>query len=234
MTLVNVAPENESDAQGKPGTSARTFFKGPASSLNGAVAAELGMHPRYTDTARNGFAVRPRRVCPGALSEKRILSITSSVSLIVGISISHPFHVLHHAEPAFFLSCEDMTSQIVENIWPLSAAASHIDAVSSPIGVLPLRTFIQEILRRGRTSYSTLHVTLYYMIRFHVLSHKLTKEQSRSPSRMRAMHCGRRMFLTALILASKYLQNDSYSACAWSKISGFNTSEINHNELMFR
>ena len=121
----------------------------------------------------------------------------------------------------------------MENIWPLSAAAFHIDAASSPIWALPLRTFIQEILRRGRTSYSTLHVTLYYMIRFYVLSHKLTKKQTRSPSRMRAMHCGRRMFLTALILASKYLQDYSYSARIWSKILGFNTSEINHHKLMF-
>ncbi|GLI79307.1 PHO85 cyclin-5 [Penicillium ochrochloron] len=125
-----------------------------------------------------------------------------------------------------------MTCQIAENIWPLSTVTSHIDAVSCPIGVLPLRTFIHQILPRGRTSYSTLHVTLYYMIRFHVLSHKLTKEQSRSPSRMRAMHCGRRMFLTALILASKYLQDHSYSALEWSLISGFNTSEINRNSQL--
>lgn len=50
---------------------------------------------------------------------------------------------------------------------------------------------------------------------------------------MRAMQCGRRMFLAALILASKYLQDRNYSARAWSKISGLNTLEINQNELMF-
>lgn len=49
----------------------------------------------------------------------------------------------------------------------------------------------------------------------------------------RAMQCGRRMFLAALILASKYLQDRNYSARAWSKISGLQTQEINQNEMMF-
>lgn len=41
------------------------------------------------------------------------------------------------------------------------------------------------------------------------------------------------MFLAALILASKYLQDRNYSARAWSKISGLNTQEINQNEIAF-
>lgn len=61
----------------------------------------------------------------------------------------------------------------------------------------------------------------------------LTKDQSRDKPICRAMQCGRRMFLAALILASKYLQDRNYSARAWSKISGLNTAEINRNELMF-
>lgn len=50
---------------------------------------------------------------------------------------------------------------------------------------------------------------------------------------IRAKQCGRRMFLAALILASKYLQDRNYSARAWSKISGLNTQEINVNEKAF-
>lgn len=130
---------------------------------------------------------------------------------------------------------KDTASQIVENIWPLSAAASRSDAATGSKGVLPLRTFIQETLRRSRTSYSTLQVALYYLIKIkpHVPAHDFTKEQPRDQSMMRAMQCGRRMFLAALILASKYLQDRNYSARAWSKISGLNTLEINQNELMF-
>lgn len=102
-------------------------------------------------------------------------------------------------------------------------------------GVLPLRTFIQETLRRSRTSYSTLQVALYYLllIRPHVPKHDFTMEQPEDAHSIRALQCGRRMFLAALILASKYLQDRNYSARAWSKISGLNTQEINQNEMAF-
>ncbi|EED15338.1 G1/S-specific cyclin Pcl5, putative [Talaromyces stipitatus ATCC 10500] len=102
-------------------------------------------------------------------------------------------------------------------------------------GVLPLRTFIQETLRRSRTSFSTLQVALYYLIKIrpHVPNHDFTMEQPRDSPCARAMQCGRRMFLAALILASKYLQDRNYSARAWSKISGLHTQEINQNEMMF-
>ncbi len=102
-------------------------------------------------------------------------------------------------------------------------------------GVLPLRTFIQETLRRSRTSYSTLQVALYYLvlIKPHVPSRDFTMEQVDDCYASRAIQCGRRMFLAALILASKYLQDRNYSARAWSKISGLNTQEINQNEMAF-
>lgn len=41
------------------------------------------------------------------------------------------------------------------------------------------------------------------------------------------------MFLAALVLASKYLQDRNYSARAWSKISGLPVNEINSNEMTF-
>lgn len=113
--------------------------------------------------------------------------------------------------------------------------ALRSDSSTGCKGVLPLRTFIQETLRRSRTSYSTLQVALYYLIKIkpHVPNQDFTKEQPHGKAACRAMQCGRRMFLAALILASKYLQDRNYSARAWSKISGLNTAEINQNELMF-
>lgn len=127
----------------------------------------------------------------------------------------------------------DNSSSIVEAIWPLSSVPCRED--TSAKGVLPLRTFIQETLRRSRTSYSTLQVALYYLILIkpHVPSHDFTMEQPRDGASTRALQCGRRMFLAALILASKYLQDRNYSARAWSKISGLQTTEINQNELSF-
>ncbi|KAM0560995.1 hypothetical protein ACHAPJ_003495 [Fusarium lateritium] len=133
----------------------------------------------------------------------------------------------------FVDSLVDSSTQIVEAIWPLSSVVCRNELGSK--AVLPLRTFIQETLRRSRTSYSTLQVALYYLILIkpHVPKHNFTMEQPEDRHADRALQCGRRMFLAALILASKYLQDRNYSARAWSKISGLNTQEINQNEIAF-
>jgi hypothetical protein len=122
----------------------------------------------------------------------------------------------------------DFSVQIIAAIWPLSSIACRSGMGNK--GILPLRTFIQETLRRSRTSYSTLQVTLYYLILIkpYVPEHDFTMEEP-----VRALQCGRRTFLSALILASKYLQDRNYSARAWNKISGLNTLEINQNEVAF-
>lgn len=127
----------------------------------------------------------------------------------------------------------DSSTQIVEAIWPLSSAPCRAEPGNRT--VLPLRTFIQETLRRSRTSYSTLQVALYYLvlIKPHVAKRSFTAEQYEDRYSDRALQCGRRMFLAALILASKYLQDRNYSARAWSKISGLGVQEINQNEVAF-
>ncbi|KAH0497110.1 hypothetical protein TgHK011_004443 [Trichoderma gracile] len=133
----------------------------------------------------------------------------------------------------FVDSLVDSSTQIVEAIWPLSSAPCRPEPGNRT--VLPLRTFIQETLRRSRTSYSTLQVALYYLILIkpHVPKRGFTVEQYEDRYADRALQCGRRMFLAALILASKYLQDRNYSARAWSKISGLNVQEINQNEIAF-
>ncbi|CAI6269283.1 unnamed protein product [Periconia digitata] len=133
-----------------------------------------------------------------------------------------------------FVDClVDSATQMVEIIWPLSVPSSRCETTAR--GVLPLRTFIQETLRRSRTSYSTLQVALYYLIliKGHVPKHDFTMEQPEDVASLRSLQCGRRMFLAALILASKYLQDRNYSARAWSKISGLKVCEINTNEMAF-
>ncbi|EGX53982.1 hypothetical protein AOL_s00004g641 [Orbilia oligospora ATCC 24927] len=126
----------------------------------------------------------------------------------------------------------DTAAQIVEAIWPSSMQKPCEPSLGR---VLPLRTFIQETLRRSRTSYSTLQVALYYLfvIRAFIPIDEAALHLSESCPDARALQCGRRMFLAALILASKYLQDRNYSARAWSKISGLNITEINTNELAF-
>ncbi|CAK3888341.1 G1 S-specific cyclin pas1 [Lecanosticta acicola] len=127
----------------------------------------------------------------------------------------------------------DSATQMVEVIWPLSVVPCRGEGNGR--GVLPLRTYIEETLRRSRTSYSTLQVALYYLIliRPHVPKSDFTMEQTLEVPSDRALMCGRRMFLAALILASKYLQDRNYSAKAWSKMSGLRVCEINTNERTF-
>ncbi|KAK4043755.1 hypothetical protein C8A01DRAFT_32074 [Parachaetomium inaequale] len=134
---------------------------------------------------------------------------------------------------SFVENLVDTSTHIVEAIWPTSSVPPRNDSGNN--AVLPLRTFIQETLRRSRTSYSTLQVALYYLvlIKSHVPSYDFTSEQPDDSRTCQAIQCGRRMFLAALILASKYLQDRNYSARAWSKISGLDTLEINQNEMAF-
>ncbi|SPQ19633.1 6cde8111-6086-43bd-a1e8-ee239a9198e9 [Thermothielavioides terrestris] len=135
---------------------------------------------------------------------------------------------------SFVENLVETSTHIVEAIWPTSSVPSRHDGGGK--AVLPLRKFIEETLRRSRTSYSTLQVALYYLILIkpHVpVAYDFTTEQPNDCPSSQAIQCGRRMFLAALILASKYLQDRNYSARAWSKISGLNTLEINQNELVF-
>lgn len=158
---------------------------------------------------------------------KKFLSIVSLVSFLLADMIKRCAYVV----------LKDTTTQMIETIWPLSVLSCTRD--SQPDGsdqiLIGLRTFVQEVLRRSKTSYYTLQVALYYLIliKAFVPTCDFTMEQLVDSPSCRAMQCGRRMFLTALILASKYLQDRNYSARAWSKISGLKTSEINANEMAF-
>jgi PHO85 cyclin-5 len=122
---------------------------------------------------------------------------------------------------------------LIAAIWPLSAPVLHDTTYAH--NVLPLQDFITETLRRSKTSYSTLQVAMYYLVllKEHLPKCDFTQEQSCILSDRRPMQCGRRMFLSALMLASKFLQDRNYSTRAWGKITGLPTSEINTNELKF-
>ncbi len=131
---------------------------------------------------------------------------------------------------------KETTTQMIETIWPLSILSCGRGIVSGKDrNLIDLRTFVQEVLRRSKTSYSTLQVALYYLflIQSCIPKHDFTMEQVEDSLSCRAMQCGRRMFLAALILASKYLQDRNFSSRAWSKISGLSTSEIHTNEMAF-
>ncbi|KAI6715498.1 cyclin [Diplocarpon mali] len=189
-------------------TAARTTYDQPPVTY-GSKKLPLEVVPEQRHPRRTSAGANTRPGCPPAL----VRQCDRKVNFVDGLV--------------------DSSAQIVEAIWPLSSVVCRSDLGSK--GVLPLRTFIQETLRRSRTSYSTLQVALYYLIlvKPHVPKHDFTMEQPGDAHSIRALQCGRRMFLSALILASKYLQDRNYSARAWSKISGLNTLEINQNEMAF-
>ena len=160
---------------------------------------------------------------------------------------------------------------------------------------LPLDTFVREILRRSRTSCSTLQAALLYCDRCRdVVQSSVDRSlqadehrdeagspesQSRESSSMpdsdtgstsstssslpslsppsayfyaarssqgseksqlngslcsaSPLLCGRRMFLAAIMVASKFLQDRTYSNRAWSKISGLPSRELEQLERVF-
>ncbi|KAJ3327142.1 hypothetical protein HDU76_012326 [Blyttiomyces sp. JEL0837] len=149
---------------------------------------------------------------------------------------------LSKSKAEFVESLVDTSASIIESVWP-----NH--SFSARAKLLPLRKFIHEILRRSRTSFYTLQLSLLYIIRLRneLVSGKRTSSSFASctpsslsasskqidPSKPHPSLCGRRMFLSSLIVAAKYLQDRNYSNRAWSKISGLPLSEINANEMEF-
>ncbi|RIB05695.1 cyclin-domain-containing protein [Gigaspora rosea] len=146
-----------------------------------------------------------------------------------------------HRKAAFVENLVDTAGLILEVIWANFS-------ISPNAKIITLRVFLQETLRRSRTSYSTLQTALFYLFR---IKHKIAflSQRSELPPTPTSEHppdviqnscqnndpatCGRRMFLAALIVASKYLQDRNYSNRAWSKISGLTVKEINANEVCF-
>ncbi|KAI8602404.1 cyclin-domain-containing protein, partial [Dissophora ornata] len=132
----------------------------------------------------------------------------------------------------------DTAAIVIESIWPPLPGSAECPQKQKG---LPLRTFIQETLKRSRSSYSTLQTALFYLykIRNKVPCAYLKRRQDQLCQTHqifqsnRIIYCGRRTFLASLMVASKYLQDRNYSNKAWAKISGLSIKEINANELIF-
>lgn len=122
-----------------------------------------------------------------------------------------------------------MTAHFISTTWP-----SDVDN-GTALRLFPIRSFVEEVLRRSRTSYVTLNVSLFYLCkasRIASVQQGLPEKDASCTSYLRTYRqCGRRMFLASLILASKYLQDRAYTNRAWSKISGLNAREITRCEM---
>ncbi|ORX80253.1 hypothetical protein K493DRAFT_412176 [Basidiobolus meristosporus CBS 931.73] len=120
----------------------------------------------------------------------------------------------------------DETVHFIQYIWPND---------SSKAQGIPLKVFIQEILRRSHTSFSTLLTSLIYLFRLKTAVAKRSQSlgHESTSNTHNQWRCGRRMFLSALIAATKFLQDKGINNMVWSSLSGLDIREINTNERIF-
>ncbi|WAR53614.1 hypothetical protein PtB15_3B122 [Puccinia triticina] len=116
----------------------------------------------------------------------------------------------------------------IQSIWSPSADLHHPPAADQLLG------FLHQIIRRSRTNPNTLKLALFYIhqarrpLRQHISATTTNHSATNDP-----VLSGRKMFLAALMVASKYLLDRNYSNRAWAKIAGLPVEEINTNERVF-
>ncbi|ODQ65898.1 hypothetical protein NADFUDRAFT_41887 [Nadsonia fulvescens var. elongata DSM 6958] len=121
-------------------------------------------------------------------------------------------------------SLVNSTVDIMKSIW------SRKDLSDSVSYQLSLTTFIKEILKRSRTSFSTLQVTLFYLIKFRTLIKDYlirikSGSEKLSPDFLFLLD-ERKTFLVCLLISTKYLNDKSFSVNVWSKVSGLDKSDL--------
>ena len=116
----------------------------------------------------------------------------------------------------------DISADIIDSIWTKK---------STSVKVISTSIFIREILKRSRATYSMLQLSLFYIFRIrNIVIARMAKPNLPFNE---IISCGRRMFLAALILSSKYLHDKNYKNKTWSKIASLDTNEINTTETVF-
>ncbi|KAG2205065.1 hypothetical protein INT46_000038 [Mucor plumbeus] len=114
----------------------------------------------------------------------------------------------------------DCSADIIDSIWSNNRSTK----------VMSTARFIREILKRSRATYSMLQLALFYIFRIK----KLIFERLQQPlSNNEMVCCGRRMFLAALMVSSKYLNDKNYRNKTWAKIASLHVAEINATEIVF-
>lgn len=145
----------------------------------------------------------------------------------------------------------DTVHDLICSTWPAAcefdtsselSSDSESEAAAAAAGLVPLRAFIKEILRRSKSSCATLRCAEWYLLRIRrILSDDVSSisssssdssepDLSRLPSDSPLL-CPRRAFLSALIVAHKFLHDRVYSNRAWAKVSGLDVVEIGKGEL---
>ncbi|KAF7724991.1 hypothetical protein EC973_000484 [Apophysomyces ossiformis] len=135
-------------------------------------------------------------------------------------------------------SCQERTVMI-ENL--VETSVEILNSIWHPqqqAKVVSTQGFVREILKRSKTTYVMLQIALFYIFRIKQLVTQKLRERSQYPLKAgrpedNLICCGRRMFLAALIVASKYLHDKAYRNKAWAQIAGLSLTEINTAERTF-
>ncbi|KAJ1020134.1 hypothetical protein NDA16_004414 [Ustilago loliicola] len=159
------------------------------------------------------------------------------------------------AKNALVDSLIDAAVKTLDVIWNAFTPSESCDLAKGK-SALPLQLFIRETLRRARASCSTLQASLLYCVRLGEAckrSRQMSLRQStraagvqieveaQSSSPLHGMNkkelslvrCPRRMFLASIMVASKFVQDRTYSNRAWAKISGLPPKDLGKLERAF-
>ncbi|KAG0081630.1 hypothetical protein BGZ93_002673 [Podila epicladia] len=164
-----------------------------------------------------------RREEQAMLNQQRLAAVQPS-GLMTPPASPHHFHTAELSTPDYFSLHSDDRSTLPS---PSTSMASSPRSEYSPSESSPSSTASSPV------SDSSSPRSVSSVSSSGSCSSTSSSSSSSSSQSNRIIYCGRRTFLAALMVASKYLQDRNYSNKAWAKISGLSIKEINANELIF-
>ncbi|KAI8096615.1 uncharacterized protein BX664DRAFT_324410, partial [Halteromyces radiatus] len=150
-----------------------------------------------------------------------------------------PYHYTHESSCYidYIRSLVELTVNVIESIWPTqqhssdNATTNCNDTTKRTGRVADTKHFIKHFLKASRTRHSTLLIAIFYLFR---LKPKLaTVLTTAMPSDRPYYACGRRMFLSAVILAHKYQNDRTYRNTSWAALTGLPVEQITRSERLF-
>ncbi|CAO3697667.1 unnamed protein product [Rhizopus stolonifer] len=124
-----------------------------------------------------------------------------------------PFPILSCTNP---IQLSDFVTQMVPKIWTGTPFLTNDRSVN-------FQLFCQNILRTTQISSSCVLIALFYIYRLR-FAYPIIQNSTGSESRL---------FTTALILANKFLDDNTFTNKSWSQVSGIPVYELNLMEMEF-
>jgi hypothetical protein len=135
-----------------------------------------------------------------------------------------------------------MTEKLIRSFWP----DSFVNPKLSPVSAL-----IEQVLKHTKTTFSISMLAMVYLVRLYTALDAIrTRERCSSgvsgngtpclyvPQKLNEKGlsytiCGRRMYITALMIAHKYHQEPAMKNVAWSNLTRLDLNEVNEMERQF-